>query len=142
MTDGRTRSRNRPLSEKMRPGENVEDACCRGVFEELGATMGAPERVEMVLESYQREEQERDSFSYPSLLTRYVLHTMVAVMRGLPATDFSTQEDEGVVPTNGGLTTPISDNGHLHLRESTVGVKRHFWRWVCEDELAEIMKSK
>jgi len=139
MSDGRIRPRNRPLSEKMRPGENVDDACRRGIFEELGCELGAPERVEMLPESYHRDEQERDSFSYPGLLTQYVLHTMIAVVKHLPATEFSSQEDEGGDHTNGGALVNESGNGNLSAHSTAVGVKNHFWKWVTESELAAIM---
>ncbi|CAK9223895.1 unnamed protein product [Sphagnum troendelagicum] len=139
MSDGRIRPRNRPLSEKMRPGENVDDACRRGIFEELGCELGAPERVEMLPESYHRDEQERDSFSYPGLLTQYVLHTMIAVVKHLPATEFSSQEDEGGNHTNGGALVNESGNGNLSAHATAVGVKKHFWKWVTETELAAIM---
>jgi len=157
MADGRSRPRNRPLAEKMRPGESVEDACRRGIFEELGPEMGAQDRVEMKAESYEIEEQERDSFSYPGLLTRYVLHSMVAFVRGLPNTDFSTLENEGL-PTNGAhgdgaatngtstngasSTGPSSGIGCKGVQESAVVVKIHFWRWVTKAELEEIMSRR
>lgn len=149
MDDGRRRSRNRPLSEKMRPGENVENACRRGLYEELGPEMGARDRVDMILETYRREEQERDSFSYPGLLTRYVLHSMVASVRGLPSSDFCTVENEGHTGNNGSTngatngaangaaaTTNGTHNGHA------LGVRKHFWKWVTDAELDAIMKSK
>ena len=161
MGDGRVRPRNRPLSEKMRPGETVENACRRGVFEELGLKLGDRDRVEMILETYQREEQERDSFSYPGLLTRYVLHTMVASVRGLPSSDFCTQEDEGKpcsasstngsatngattngAATNGTAAPKSSQNGHAHGSSCAVGVKKHYWKWVTDAELEIYMKKK
>lgn len=152
MADGRSRPRNRPLAEKMRPGENVEDACRRGVFEELGPEMGARNRVEIISESYDREEQERDSCSYPGLLTRYVLHTMVASVTGLPNTDFSTLENEGHHPmngaphSNGAATNGSVTNGALSTngcnKGSAVGVKTHFWRWVTEAELVDILSRR
>lgn len=166
MDDGRMKSRNRPLSEKMRPGENVEDACRRGVFEELGPEMGARDRVEMILETYQREEEERDSFSYPGLLTRYVLHSMVASVRGLPSSEFCTEENEGKrydatsrnepakhlgssneaptnVSTNGSTNgaPTFSGNGHASGIRCAIGVKKHYWKWVTDVELDEIMKK-
>ena len=157
MADGRSRPRNRPLAEKMRPGESVEDACRRGIFEELGPEMGAQDRVELKAESYEIVEQERDSFSYPGLLTRYVLHSMVAFVRGLPNTDFSTLENEGL-PTNGAhsngaatngtstngasSTGPSSEIGCKGVQESAVDVKIHFWRWVTKAKLDEIMSRR
>jgi hypothetical protein len=109
----------------------------------------------------QREEEERDSFSYPGLLTRYVLHNMVASVRGLPSSDFCTQEDEGKpcsasgtngaatngaatigVVTNGALAAKASQNGHVCGGGCAVGVKKHYWKWVTDVELDEIMKRK
>lgn len=44
--------RNRLLFEKMCFGENVEDVCRRGVFEEFGFEMGVCDWVEMIFEMY------------------------------------------------------------------------------------------
>lgn len=145
MDDGRRRSRNRPLSEKMRPGENVENACRRGLYEELGPEMGARDRVEMILETYRREEQERDSFSYPGLLTRYVLHSMVASVRGLPSSDFCTTENEGHTTngsTNGATNGAANGAANGSHNGHALGVRKHFWKWVTDAELDAIMKSK
>lgn len=143
MADGRVRPRNRPLSEKMRPGEHVEEACLRGIFEELGCQMGARERVVMVPESYRREEEERESFSYPGLPTRYVIHTMVAHIEHLPSTEFSTDEDESghgsiglIAPIDGGAAGANGSAGAA----APVGVKRHFWKWVPENQLGDLCK--
>ncbi|KAL2641704.1 hypothetical protein R1flu_009291 [Riccia fluitans] len=143
MADGRVRPRNRPLSEKMRPGEHVEEACLRGIYEELGCQMGARERVVIIPESYRREEEERESFSYPGLPTRYVIHTMVALVDQLPSTEFSTEEDESghgtsSLPSSGEF---MGDGGHRSSSDaSPVGVKRHFWKWVPENELAKVCR--
>eukprot|EP00850_Spirogloea_muscicola_P009460 SM000053S17417 [mRNA] locus=s53:223876:224695:- [translate_table: standard] len=94
MEDGNVRVRNRPLSEKMRPGEGVEAACLRGIVEELGSDLGAPAAVTLLRDSYVREEEERESLSYPGLATRYIIHTMAARIAGLPASTFVTEEDE------------------------------------------------
>eukprot|EP00850_Spirogloea_muscicola_P001538 SM000005S17335 [mRNA] locus=s5:1578638:1579835:- [translate_table: standard] len=94
MEDGTVRVRNRPLSEKMRPGEGVEAACLRGIVEELGSDIGPPTAVTLLRDSYVCEEEERESLSYPGLATRYIIHTMAARIAGLPAGDFVTEEDE------------------------------------------------
>ncbi|MCO5580191.1 hypothetical protein L7F22_034058 [Adiantum nelumboides] len=94
MVDGTMRERNRPLSEKMKLGESVVDACLRGIREELGHEYGAGNRVQMLQDTYAREVQERESLSYPGLMTCYVLHHMVAVMKDLPIVDFATEENE------------------------------------------------
>ena len=41
MADGAMRTRNRPLSEKMKRGENPLEACVRGIQEELGSALPA-----------------------------------------------------------------------------------------------------
>ncbi|KAL3677800.1 hypothetical protein R1sor_020756 [Riccia sorocarpa] len=140
MADGRVRPRNRPLSEKMRPGEHVEEACLRGIYEELGCQMGARERVVIVPESYRREEEERESFSYPGLPTRYVIHTMVAHVEQLPSTEFSTEEDES---GHGTAFVQVSNESRgLGSEVAPVGVKRHFWKWVPENELAQVCRRR
>eukprot|EP00271_Cylindrocystis_brebissonii_P017618 TRINITY_DN4644_c0_g1_i1.p1 TRINITY_DN4644_c0_g1~~TRINITY_DN4644_c0_g1_i1.p1 ORF type:complete len:878 (-),score=63.81 TRINITY_DN4644_c0_g1_i1:1361-3994(-) len=94
MGNGAIRPRNRPLSEKMKPGEDVCSACLRGIREELGPELGSSEKVTLYPLSYVREEEERVSFSYPGLLSRYVVHTMYAEVAGLPDETFSTTENE------------------------------------------------
>eukprot|EP00249_Psilotum_nudum_P017513 c26363_g1_i1 orf=215-1321(+) len=135
MTDGSIRERNRPLSEKMKPGENVEDACRRGIYEELGARLGAQERVTILQDSYEREVQERESLSYPGLMTCYILHTMEAIVKLLPENDFITQEDE-TSHHNGAIMSSPSVNmfgdGQSSSTEITIGVKKHFWKWVID----------
>eukprot|EP00250_Pteridium_aquilinum_P024358 c28968_g1_i1 orf=162-1148(+) len=142
MADGSIRERNRPLSEKMKPGESVEDACLRGIREELGSDYGSGECVKMLQHSYKREVQERESFSYPGLMTCYVLHHMVAVMKDLPTDDFFTEENELSGNAQGEHTLPVGmgesliqakDTCLLGPDESAVGVKRHFWKWVPDD---------
>ncbi|KAI5073045.1 hypothetical protein GOP47_0011058 [Adiantum capillus-veneris] len=128
MADGSIRHRNRPLSEKMRPGENVEDACFRGIFEELGSQLGARNRVRILLGSYRRKQEERESLSYPGLLTSYVIHSVDAIIEDLPETGFYTIEDEMI--GHGTMDSGV----HLHqgpgifCNGAAVGVKKHFWR--------------
>ena len=125
MSDGSIRHRNRPLSEKMKPGESVYSACLRGIREELGSTLGSAECVDMRSHSYQREEEERESFTYPGLMTRYVLHHMEAVMEHLPSNDFVTEENEYSADNNvGDMSRSLDDENAL------VGVRRHFWKWI------------
>lgn len=127
MADGSIRFRNRPLSEKMRPGENVEEACFRGIFEELGSQLGAKNRVRIVSGSYLRKQEERESLSYPGLLTSYVIHSVDAIVEDLPNTGFYTVEDELNIMEAG---------AHLHkgagssCNGAAIGVKKHFWRWI------------
>eukprot|EP00897_Mesotaenium_endlicherianum_P003998 jgi/Mesen1/3626/ME000020S03156 len=165
MGDGRVRERNRPLSEKMRPGEDVSDACLRGIFEELGAVLGAREGVTLLPDSYLREEEERESFSYPGLLTRYVVHTMEARIAVLPQTDFFTVENEhcdesgtngaadsggnGAAKSGGGGSGAAAPPGPVGSAvaagssqwrepEEALGVKRHFWTWSSDSSAAGV----
>ncbi|CAI5473415.1 unnamed protein product [Closterium sp. Yama58-4] len=95
MADGTVRSRNRPLSEKMRPAENPLDACRRGILEELGEDLGASHRVSVLADTLRRQVEERESFSYPGLRSQYEIHVVEAVVEGLPETSFCTVENEG-----------------------------------------------
>jgi hypothetical protein len=124
MEDGSIRHRNRPLSEKMKPGEQVESACLRGIWEELGPELGAPHHVQIRRNSYRREEEERESLTYPGLMTHYVLHHMEALMEHLPAEDFFTEENEygGYGDGDG-----AQNSGSLNV---PIGVARHAWKWV------------
>lgn len=139
MADGTIRERNRPLSEKLKPGESVENGCLRGIREELGSDYGSAACVQMMQHSYKREVQERESFSYPGLMTCYVLHHMVAVMKHLPSNDFDTEENELCANANddhSGLPLYMGERTHvgiLELDESAIGVKRHFWKWVPDE---------
>ncbi|MCO5562569.1 hypothetical protein L7F22_016196 [Adiantum nelumboides] len=136
MADGTMRERNRPLSEKMKPGESVVDACLRGIREELGHEYGAVNRVQMLQDTYAREVQERESLSYPGLMTCYVLHHMVAVMKDLPIIDFATEENE-LCETSQDEHTPeesteAEESGSSRENVSAIGVRRHLWKWVPE----------
>ncbi|KAH7433667.1 hypothetical protein KP509_07G080400 [Ceratopteris richardii] len=130
MADGTIRLRNRPLSEKMKPGENVEEACFRGIFEELGSQLGARSRVRILLGSYSRKEEERESLSYPGLLTSYVIHSVDAIVDNLPETGFCTEEDELMYYNCSGSGVLPSEGSESFSGEVTVGVRKHFWRWV------------
>jgi hypothetical protein len=125
MEDGSIRHRNRPLSEKMKPGEQVEEACLRGIMEELGPELGSPGHVQIRRNSYRREEEERESLAYPGLMTHYVLHHMEALMEHLPSEDFFTEENEfgGYSAVDG---APNSESSN----DAPVGVARHAWKWV------------
>ncbi|KAH7440626.1 hypothetical protein KP509_03G002400 [Ceratopteris richardii] len=126
MADGSIRLRNRPLSEKMRPGENVEEACFRGILEELGEHLGARNRVRILLGSYKRELEERESLSYPGLLTCYVIHSVDAVIEDLPETGFYTVENELMSHS----ATTVESGSEIFSSRAAVGVRKHFWRWV------------
>lgn len=77
MGDGSNRVKNRPLSQKMKAGETVEEACRRGICEELGLVLGSPDKIELLMDSYEEDVEERDSLSYPGLLTCYVVHKVL-----------------------------------------------------------------
>ncbi|WOL18158.1 hypothetical protein Cni_G26951 [Canna indica] len=113
LSDGSIRYRFRPLSEKMIPGESVEEAAARAVREELGKDV-----VKIVPGSYQTRVEEKASVSYPGLPARYVLHSIEAEVEGLPEEgEFSTEEGgEGV-----------------EAMEKAVFVRRHFWKWVDDE---------
>lgn len=119
LSDGTVRYRERPLSEKMKPGESVEEAATRAVSEELG-----PRIVKILPGTYVVKEEERASVSYPGLPARYVLHSVEAEVDGLSEEDgeFSTDEfSEGC------------DYDDLQTAGKTVFVKKHFWKWVATD---------
>lgn len=118
LSDGSLRSRLRPLSEKMKPGEDLRDAALRGLREELGALV-AGKRVHIVVpaSSSLAKVEERLSASYPGLPARYVLHSVDAYVEGLPDGEFSTEEEGDE-----------KDSG-----EAAVYVRKHFWKWVDSD---------
>lgn len=119
LSDGTVRHRQRPLSEKMKPGESVEEAATRAVLEELG-----PRTVKILPGTYVVKEEERASVSYPGLPARYVLHSVEAEVDGLTEefSEFSTEEfGEGC------------DYDDVQTAGKTVFVKKHFWKWVPND---------
>ncbi|XP_020592521.1 uncharacterized protein LOC110033027 [Phalaenopsis equestris] len=115
LSDGTVRQRGRPLSEKMRPGETVEDAAWRAVEEELG--IAASGSVKIVPDSYVVRVEEKASVSYPGLPARYILHSIEARVESLPEEgEFSTEEmGEGEEELSIG---------------SAVFVRKHFWKWI------------
>lgn len=92
LADGRRRKRNRPPSEKMRPGENYLEAALRCLREELGVRRAD---VDLLHDTYRREQTEGPSQSYPGLRTRYTFHMVEARVKGLPDDDFTTPERAG-----------------------------------------------
>lgn len=129
LSNGDVRHRCRPLSEKMKPGESVEAAVCRAVKEELGSIIsgglgsfgyfGDNGIVRIVPNSYTKKVEERFSVSYPGLPACYVLHTVDAVVEGLPEGDFCTEEVEEYEVSDG-----------KKLAEEAVSCKKHYWKWV------------
>ncbi|GMJ10917.1 hypothetical protein like AT5G24460 [Hibiscus trionum] len=120
LSDGSFRDRFRPLSEKMKPNESVEEAVARAVREELGSMT-----VRIVPGSYEKKLEERNSASYPGLPARYVLHSVDAWVEGLPEGDFVTEEKEEYEDLDGTMGL-----------EKAVSVRKHFWKWVSSDSLS------
>ncbi|GLU21340.1 hypothetical protein SLE2022_374850 [Rubroshorea leprosula] len=123
LSDGSIRDRFRPLSEKMKPDENPEEAAIRAVKEELGSIinlgLGDGEVIKIVPGSYQKKMEERNSVSYPGLPACYVLHSLDAWVEGLPEGEFCTEEGEEYKDANGSRA--------LH---KAVTVRKHYWKWV------------
>jgi hypothetical protein len=108
LANGSTRSRNRPLSEKMQPGESVETAALRGIEQELSLP---PDNVTFLPTRIGPQLVEYPSLSYPGLTTFYNVHTIEAAVTGLPDTPFTSDEQSPTDP-----------------------VRKHFWHWLPEDE--------
>lgn len=120
MSDGTIRQRSRPLSEKMKPGENLDSAVNRAVREELGSILGDMGGVVRIVPgSYRRKVEERVSVSYPGLPAQYVLHSVDAWVEGLPEGDFCTEEEQ-----------EYGDCDTTRIADKAVSVKKHFWKWV------------
>ncbi|GFZ06378.1 hypothetical protein Acr_18g0005480 [Actinidia rufa] len=83
LSDGIVRNRCRPLSEKMKPGESVEDAVTHAVREELGSIIGDSCDLRIVPE-FVCEEGGREGFGfvYPGLPACYALHSVDAWVGG------------------------------------------------------------
>ncbi|KAF7148481.1 hypothetical protein RHSIM_Rhsim03G0215700 [Rhododendron simsii] len=120
LSDGTVRDRNRPLSEKMKPGETLEAAVARAVREELGSVIGDGDGVvRIVPDSYVKKVEERVSVSYPGLPARYMLHSVDAVVDGLPDGEFCTEEG-----------AEYEDTGENRVADAAISCKKHYWRWV------------
>ncbi|KAG5617370.1 hypothetical protein H5410_017194 [Solanum commersonii] len=131
LSDGAVRHRCRPLSEKMKPGETVEDAVFRAVKEELGSVLGGSFGelrengiVKILPNSYSKKVEERVSASYPGLPACYVLHTVEAAVDGLPEEEFCTEE-----------TDEYGDSSERMVADGAVSCKKHYWKWVDADSL-------
>nr|GEW03444.1 NUDIX hydrolase domain-like protein [Tanacetum cinerariifolium] len=114
LSNGDVRVRSRPLSEKMKMGENVEDAAVRAVKEELGKE---GECVRVVKETCRSRVEERVSVSYPGLPACYVLHSVDVFVDGLPDCDefWTVEEGEGQGED-----------------DKAVKCRKHYWKWVDE----------
>ncbi|KAF3789220.1 hypothetical protein EJ110_NYTH18870 [Nymphaea thermarum] len=125
LSDGTVRPRRRPLSEKMRPGETVCEAVLRAIREELGSVLRSGEGVRVLMESYSRRVEERNSVSYPGMPACYILHSVDAIVEeGLPEGEFFTEEEDEYA-------------GSGRLAEGAVVVRRHFWKWTPCEEASE-----
>ncbi|KAF9588764.1 hypothetical protein IFM89_015491 [Coptis chinensis] len=126
LSDGTRRERFRPLSEKMKPNESVENAVLRAVKEELGSVITSEDdgNVKIVEGSYVEKVEERGSVSYPGLPACYVLHCVEACVDGLPSEDFWTEEGNEYGECSEG-----------DIVEKAVFVKKHFWKWVGVNSL-------
>lgn len=133
LSDGSIRKRDRPLSEKLKSGEDIESAVKRAIKEELGSVIfkgeddkdvNLDEIVSILPNSYDKKVEERFSLSYPGLPACYVLHTMDAIVEGLPEDEFVTEEG-----------TEYGECDDEEVKNEAVSVKKHFWRWVPADSL-------
>ncbi|KAJ4830888.1 hypothetical protein Tsubulata_011112 [Turnera subulata] len=124
LSDGSVRDRCRPLSEKMKPGENPEEAAFRAIREELGSVLMDSGVIRIVPGSYMEKVEERGSVSYPGLPARYVLHSVDVVVEGLPEGEFSTEEAE-----------EYGDSEEKRAADKAVSVKKHYWKWVSADSV-------
>ncbi|XP_031288086.1 uncharacterized protein LOC116146783 [Pistacia vera] len=118
LSDGSVRNRWRPLAEKMKANETHEEAVIRAVKEELGFDGNT---VRIVPGSYNKKVEEGSSNSYPGLPARYVVHSVDALVEGLPDDDgeFCTEEAE--------------EYADFSAAAEALCVKRHYWRWVSSD---------
>lgn len=114
----------------MKPNETPEAAVYRAVREELGqiikGSVGDSENesvVRIVPGSYRTKLEERNSASYPGLPACYVLHSVDAVVEGLPEGEFCTEEEEH---------RECEENQRAVACEA-VSVKKHYWEWVIAD---------
>jgi 8-oxo-dGTP pyrophosphatase MutT (NUDIX family) len=85
--NGKTRSRMRPLSEKMLPGEDWRACATRAVTEELGSALADGFSIHPLDDTYTFCISDRDSASYPGLPTRFALHRVDVIVDGLPDDD-------------------------------------------------------
>ncbi|MCB9007088.1 MAG: NUDIX domain-containing protein [Ardenticatenaceae bacterium] len=103
--DGQHRYRDQPPSEKIKPGETIQDAAYRCLREELGVS---GDRVNLRMESHQQHQANTNSISYPGLPSQYNFHLLEAAVSGLPTEGFWRENQTD------GLIDPV---------------KRHRWVW-------------
>lgn len=116
LSDGNTRQRNRPLSEKMKPGESIEDTAARGVREELGEGV---KLSRVLMDTYNvKIDDEKSSFSYPGLPAHYEIHSVDAFLQPVD-----------IIPQQGDFSTDENGEGSADAKPA-VFVRKHFWKWV------------
>ena len=109
--NGQRRFRNQPPSEKVKPGETIQQAARRCLKEELGVPS---EAVTLKIDSHRQYQTHTNSISYPGLPSQYNFHVLEAAVSGLPDDDFWRENNtEGTVDP----------------------VKRHRWVWRPQESI-------
>jgi len=109
--NGQRRYRNQPPSEKIKPGETVQDAACRCLQEELALPQ---EAFGLRPETHRQYQISTNSISYPGLPSQYNFHVIEAAVSSLPTEDFWREnQSDGVIDP----------------------VKRHRWEWRPMDSV-------
>ncbi len=85
--DGRVRTRNRPPSEKLKPGEAPLAAAQRCLVEELAIEHN---RITVAQQEITQRVTLDESGSYPGLTTRYTFYRVYLQVADLPTTPFTT----------------------------------------------------
>lgn len=114
--DGRTRPRNRPLAEKVRPGEEPVATARRGVLEELGSVLGAAPSIVVDEGNLEEWAETRMSESFPGLETVYKLFQVDVRVEGLTRASTGTSFDS--------VETPDEAYGKVHT-----------WTWTPLDDV-------
>lgn len=106
MNDERTRKRNLPPSEKMKPGEDCRQAAIRCLVEELQVS---EDQVAILTTDCKAFIRYRNSRSYPGLKSKYFVYHVQAQVEQLPEENFWSKEKES-------------------LKHTDI-VRRHYWGW-------------
>lgn len=113
--NGQRRFRNQPPSEKIKPGETIQQAATRCLVEELAVN---PEQITLHPESHHQHQTNTNSVSYPGLPSQYNFHLLEAAVSDLPNNDFWRENQSD------GLLDPV---------------KRHRWVWRPADSIKFIV---
>jgi hypothetical protein len=89
LDDKRTRKRNIPPSEKMKPGEDCLDAARRCLLEELQIHA---KDIKVLSNDCKAIYRYRNSRSYPGLRTKYCIYRVMVIINNLPVEGFWTEE--------------------------------------------------